>query len=219
MTFLTEVSDQSSTNKGIFSGLNNPVHDTAQTFRQLMTVIAEPGKIERLNMACDHPTALSKATSLILLTLLDMDTQLYLAPKYNLPEIRDFFTVQTGTKLVSKIEQAHFVLIDQNTDIDVYRELSIGNPEYPDQSATLIIQSEQTDALLTEVDTNKPPSIAIASGPGIQSSREILLPDLPNDFLIWRDQKNSNFPCGFDMIFTQQSDIFALPRTTKVENQ
>ena len=76
----------------------------------------------------------------------------------------------------------------------------IGTPEYPDRSATLIVESpdlSQSGATLT--------------GPGIEKTASLSLPDLQAF-----KSNHALFPLGLDFIFTSGNRLAALPRSTKV---
>jgi len=76
----------------------------------------------------------------------------------------------------------------------------IGTSEYPDRSATLIVECAKLAA-----------SGAILKGPGIKSETALSLPDIA------AFQSNSTlFPLGLDFILTCGNQLAALPRTTEV---
>ena len=78
---------------------------------------------------------------------------------------------------------------------------AIGLPDYPDRSATLIVEMPALH-----------PQGARLTGPGIATQTHLQLPDVAafqaNRLL---------FPLGLDFFFTAQDRVAGLPRTTKVE--
>jgi alpha-D-ribose 1-methylphosphonate 5-triphosphate synthase subunit PhnH len=75
-----------------------------------------------------------------------------------------------------------------------------GTPEFPDRSATLIIECEKLEQ-----------SGAFLRGPGIKETNRFSLPNLE------AFQRNSElFPLGVDFLFCAGSQVAGLPRTTKV---
>lgn len=204
----TEISSTQNARGMNIPGLTDPVHSSAEVFRVLVKVMSEPGVVEELEDVCGHPEQLLKAASATILTLADMDTSLYLAREIDHQVSRGFLTLHTGVKIVDSANQADFVIANQDTDILQYQDLPVGDPQYPDQSATLIIQ-------VANIHGSKK---VTASGPGIENTKEIHLPDLPDSFFAWRDMKNSLYPCGIDIIFASNTELMAIPRTTKLED-
>ena len=188
-------------------GLKDPVHSSVEIFRLLTNVMSKPGSVEKLPDICGHPENLSQATAAVLLSLADMDTSLYLARELDHPISRGFLTLHTGVKMLEAATNADFVLATQETDIAQYQDLPVGDPQYPDQSATLILQ-------VNEIQGSKKISL---SGPGIKDKKTIMFPDLTGNFFAWREMKNSRYPCGIDVIFASSSELMAIPRTTKLE--
>ncbi|WP_420548153.1 phosphonate C-P lyase system protein PhnH [Curvivirga sp.] len=189
-------------------GLQDPVHSSAEVFRVLAKVMSEPGTVEELTEICGHPDELLKAASAAILTLADMDTSLYLSSELDSPISRGFLTLHTGVKIVDSANQADFVIATQDTDISQYQDLPVGDPQYPDQSATLIIQ-------VSNIRGSKKVTL---NGPGIENIKQVQMPDLPDSFFSWRDMKNSLYPCGIDIIFASNTELMAIPRTTKLED-
>ena len=100
-----------------------------------------------------------------------------------------------------------FAVMSVASDLSAVDAMPVGSAEYPDRSATLILES---DALVA----GKGPSF---SGPGIKDRRRFDVA-LAAATLWSRVAANRTlFPRGLDWIFTSHSQIAALPRTTKVE--
>lgn len=170
--------------------------DAAYAFRAIMTAMARPGEIVEVGGVAP-PAPLSVATGVLLLTLCDPDTPLYFAPASDTPEVRQWITFHTGAPIVAAGE-ARFA-------VGRWAELSglafpIGTPEYPDRSATLIVESDTLE-----------PRGAILRGPGIEKTAELSLPESA------AFQSNAAlFPLGLDFFFTSGARLAGLPRTTKV---
>lgn len=177
-------------------GFTDPPHESAKAFRGIMRAMACPGTI------CDvagavPPNPLSVAAGTVLITLVDHDTGVNLAGPYNTPAVGDWIKFQTGARLVAPAD-AQFVM-GHWEDIDL-SNLSVGTAEYPDRSATVIVDMPVLEA-----------SGATLKGPGIQNVVRLNLPDLETF------QRNAAlFPLGLDFMFTCGSQIAALPRSTKV---
>ena len=170
--------------------------DAAHAFRRIMDVIARPGQIAQLTGAMP-PEPLSVAAGTLILTLCDPETSVFLAPRYDTQAVRDWITFHTGAPFVSE-ERARFAVGDWS-ELPLER-FSIGTSEYPDRSASLIVELpelSQTGATLR--------------GPGIKDQAGLSLPDIA------AFQDNALlFPLGLDFFFTCGDRIAGLPRTTKV---
>lgn len=81
-----------------------------------------------------------------------------------------------------------------------------GSQEYPDRSATLILQLESLDggAPLT------------FEGPGIKGRATIAPHGLPPDFARQWGDNRKRFPRGIDLMLTCGNSIICLPRTTRL---
>jgi alpha-D-ribose 1-methylphosphonate 5-triphosphate synthase subunit PhnH len=121
----------------------SPTHprDAAHAFRAAMNVMARPGRIERLAGA-RPPAPLSVAAGVLLLTLCDPETPLHLAGAHDTPEVRGWIAFHTGAPVVGRAQAAFAVgTWEALGPLEGYR---IGEAEYPDRSATLIVEMTGT---------------------------------------------------------------------------
>ncbi|SEL21179.1 phosphonate C-P lyase system protein PhnH [Pacificibacter marinus] len=170
--------------------------DASHAFRAVMTAMARPGEIFTISGA-QPPAPLSPASGAVLLTLCDPETPLYLAASHDTPKVRDWITFHTGAPFVAA-QNAMFA-IGAWDDLPL-SDFAIGTPEYPDRSATLIVERP------TLSNTG-----ATLRGPGIKNQAQLSLPKVQSF------QDNAQlFPLGLDFIFTSGDRLAALPRTTKV---
>lgn len=179
-------------------GFQNPSTDSAYAFRAALGAMARPGSIETLDLA-HGPAPLSPAAAGLLLTLCDGETPLWLAPDFDIPEMRAWIAFHTGAPLCNPNE-AQFAIgtWDHLMPLDTF---AIGTPEYPDRSTTLIVE-------LPKLTQNG----ARLTGPGIQTATHLSLPST-REF----QQNHLLFPCGMDFFFTAGTHLAALPRSTQVE--
>lgn len=181
--------------KGGFS--DAPVQ-AAHAFRAAMNAMARPGTREAIHGAVP-PSPLSIAAGTLILTLCDPDTPLHLAGACDCKEVRDWVAFHVGAPIVPA-EQAMFALGAWSALAPLTR-FAIGSPEYPDRSATLIVECETL--------SSDGPTL---SGPGIKDTAQMALPEIE------AFQMNALlFPLGLDFFFTAGAEVSALPRTTKVE--
>lgn len=178
-------------------GFADPAIASAAAFRQVMEAMARPGTIHRVTGATP-PTPLSPATGAVLLTLCDPDTPVHLAGALDCDAVRAWVAFHTGAPVVGP---SHCMFaVGAWDDISPLNAYQIGTPQYPDRSATLIVQAElleQTGAAL--------------SGPGIKNTHALSLPEIEAF-----QQNAGHFPLGLDFIFTNGDRVAALPRTTIV---
>jgi len=180
-------------------GFDNPPVQSARAFRAALNTLARPGRIEEL-AGGTAPAPVSAAAATLLLTLCDAETPLHLAGAHDTDEVRAWIAFHIGAPLVGR-GQAQFALgrWDALAPLDRF---AIGTPEYPDRSATLIVE---TDALIPEG-----PRL---TGPGIEAQAHLSLPE------VGAFQANrALFPLGCDFYFTAGDRVAGLPRTTHVED-
>ncbi|WP_133487491.1 phosphonate C-P lyase system protein PhnH [Aliiroseovarius marinus] len=178
-------------------GFKDVPTEAARQFRAIMNAIARPGRIEAVDGATP-PAPMSVAAGVMVLTLCDPDTGLYLAGDHDTADIRAWVQFHTGAPIVSA-EKADFAIGHWDA-LAPLNAFSIGTPEYPDRSTTLIVEM---DALSTQG--------AALTGPGIKDTARLSLPDTE------AFQRNALlFPLGLDFFFCAGTRLASLPRTTKV---
>jgi alpha-D-ribose 1-methylphosphonate 5-triphosphate synthase subunit PhnH len=170
----------------------------ARAFRAALEAMARPGRIEAVTGATP-PAPASVAAGVLILTLADGTTPVHLAPSHDLPALRDWITFHTGAPLVSA-ERAVFALGTWDALAPLGR-YSIGTPEYPDRSVTLIVELPRLA-----------PEGARLTGPGIRDHAALSLPEMAAFAA-----NNARFPLGFDTFLTCGDRLAGLPRSTRVE--
>jgi len=179
-------------------GFAAPAVDAAHAFRAVMRVMARPGTIEAVTGATP-PAPLSVAAGTVLLTLCDPETPVHLAGEADCAAVRDWITFHTGAPLVGR-DDAMFALGTWEA-LAPLGDYPVGTPEYPDRSATLIVEMARLEA-----------TGARLTGPGIKNTAALSLPEIA------AFQANARqFPLGLDFLFTCGDRIAALPRSTRVE--
>lgn len=178
-------------------GFADAPREAAFAFRAALQAMARPGRIEPLAGA-RPPAPVSQAAGALLLTLCDPETGVYLAGDHDRAEVREWITFHCAAPLVGP-ERADFALgtWEALQPVGAYR---IGTPEYPDRSATLIVEVPALS-----------PSGARLTGPGIETEAALSLPELA----AFRANA-ARFPLGFDCYFTCADRLAGLPRSTRV---
>lgn len=181
-------------------GFADAPRDAARAFRACLDVMARPGTIAEVSGAVP-PAPLSVGAGVILLTLCDPETPIYLAGSHDSPEIRQWISFHAGAPIVERRSDAVFAFGSWD-DLMPLADYPIGSAEYPDRSTTLVVEQAELNA-----------DGARLSGPGIKDHASLSLPETA------AFQANRHlFPQGLDFFFAAGARIAALPRSTKVES-
>jgi len=168
----------------IHAAFSDPPRESQQVFRAVMNAMARPGDVIGIDAGFAPPAPMNAAAAAVLLTLADFETTVW-ADTYS-PDAAQFLRFHTGARLIDDPTAATFALLTDPQAAPALETFAQGTPDYPDRSATLIIQVEMFAA------------------------------PLPADFLAqWRDN-HARFPQGVDMIFAGRGQIAALPRSTEI---
>jgi alpha-D-ribose 1-methylphosphonate 5-triphosphate synthase subunit PhnH len=168
-----------------------------------MTAMAQLGRIAAVDVGFAPPAPLNAAAAAVLLTLADFETKVWSDAGVDVSAAQ-FLRFHTGARLIDEPALADFAVISDARNapaLDVYPD---GTPDYPDRSATIIVQVEDfgADWRLT--------------GPGIAGETRFSAAPLPEEFVAqWRDN-HARFPQGVDIIFAGSGQIAALPRSTEI---
>lgn len=178
-------------------GFANAPVDAAFAFRAAIEAMSRPGVVQEVKGA-SAPAPMSQAAAVLAMTLCDPDTPVWLAPSLDNDAIQGWFRFHTGAPLVGRGE-AMFAF-GQWEEMLPLPDFRIGTPEYPDRSATLIVEVAEIGSAHT------------LTGPGIRETAALTVPDLRAVQL-----NAALFPLGLDFFLCAGDRLAALPRTTKVE--
>lgn len=184
--------------KGGFADL--PVQ-SATAFRSVLQAMARPGTIHQLAGAAPPPP-LSVAAGVVLLTLCDPETPLFVGASVDTPDLRSWISFHTGAPFSAAGDAV--IAIGSWQDFTPLSAFPVGSAEYPDRSTTLI----------TEVGSlgREGSNACRLTGPGIQDFSTLCLPDPA-----LMQANAALFPLGLDFILTSESSVAALPRSTRIE--
>ena len=194
-------------------GFSDPVHHSQRTFRAVLEAMSRPGRVLALPALPPAPAPLPPAVAALLLTLADMDTPLWLDPLVDGPTVRAWLRFHCGCPLATRPEHATFGVLSTVgvRELPPLHAFSRGSPEYPDRSATLIIE---VDALIQGQGLR-------LTGPGVNPDEEPARLDISGmDPLLVRTLSDENrclFPLGLDLMLTDGHGVACLPRTVRVE--
>ena len=188
-------------------GFDSPVDDSQQVFRGVLEALSRPGSLQQLVVPVEFPGEVSGATAAVLLALTDYSTPIWFDDRFVARGLPEYLKFHTGAPVAELRSAAVFGVVDPTADGSALDGFALGTAEYPDRSATLILE-------VPDFGTGQP---AVLEGPGIDGTTRFAAPVLSP--VIWTAlQANSClFPLGLDIIFTAGDQIAAIPRSTKIE--
>ncbi|TBX97265.1 phosphonate C-P lyase system protein PhnH [Rhizobium laguerreae] len=190
----------------ISAPFENPIHETQQTFRALLSATSRPGTVVRLPLPDAAPSPFTRSLCSIALTLFDDTTPIWLDDALASDDVLQYLRFHTAAAIVAERSDAAFGIMADARDLSDFSAFSVGDATYPDRSATLIVQ---LPSLTGGAEVN-------LSGPGIEHTTPASPTGLSDGFWHWWNENANRYPCGIDMIFTDGIAVMGLPRTTKV---
>lgn len=185
--------------------MDNKVIDSQRIFRKILDGLSRPGKIVALDTAFDYRTNLLNETMAVLLTLLDSEVTFHLVG--NDAHATAEIEIRTLARTAPIAEADYIIVPSLFNAAEAFEKAKIGTLLDPNQSATIIIETQQlsNDTAYT------------LTGPGIKDSRTVTIPSA-NQWLAARNEAVNEFPLGVDCFFIDQAgSCLGLPRTTKIE--
>lgn len=179
-------------------GFADPSVESARAFRAILEALARPGTLWPVAGAAP-PAPLSVAAGVAILTLTDTTTPLHLAGSADCPAVRDWVAFHTGAPPAAA--EAAVFAVGRWDDLRPVDRFPIGRPDYPDRSATLIVELDRLE-----------PRGAVLSGPGIRDTAQLSLPEVAAFA-----SNRALFPLGFDCLLCCGDRLAGLPRSTRVE--
>nr|WP_321457642.1 phosphonate C-P lyase system protein PhnH [uncultured Cohaesibacter sp.] len=188
-------------------GLTDPVFQSQSIFRTIMNAMARPGLIMPLVCDAQPVRPMLPLTAGVLATLADADTPIWLDGDFAKSEhLSDWLTFHVGAPFAAEPASAAFAVIAGGKDMPSLDQFAQGLQEYPDRSATLIIQ---VDHLSNKAEWE-------LFGPGIKGHHHLSVSSLSPLFLTQWQANHELFPRGVDVIFVAPEAITCLPRTTTI---
>jgi alpha-D-ribose 1-methylphosphonate 5-triphosphate synthase subunit PhnH len=182
-------------------GFADPVAQAQSTFRAVLDAMARPGTLHQAGATLTPPAPLAPATAAVLLTLVDHDTTLHIAP--DCADASAWLTFHCGTAPSASPASA-FALARTLPNLAT---LNTGTDEAPESATTLVLQ---VAALGTG------PAFTL-SGPGLKSPAAFRAEGLPPDFAARWAENHALFPRGIDLILCAGTTLAAIPRSITVQ--
>ena len=165
-------------------------------FRQLLHCFSFPGEIVSLKEHLGGDSILVAILSTIL------DKSVSWNDDDNLVSQSDRMLLQSP---LNNTENAQYVVRNgMKYPVDNF-EINLGDLCNPERGATLILLGKYI---------SKGDIQLHLTGPGIPNSKNIFLEGFDTHWFTLRNQWNSNFPLGVDLILVDAEQVLALPRTT-----
>lgn len=190
-------------------GFDDPALGSQAVFRQALQALSLPGRPVALSAAAQLPAQGHGAAALLLLALLDSDCTLWLSPALHGSDAQAWLRFHTGCRCVADPAQARFLWLaagDQWPALDV---LDAGSDEYPDQSATCVIEVD-------DLHDDGADGAWMLEGPGIRDRLPLQVRGLPDDFLTQWAANHQAFPRGVDVFLATPARVAGLPRSTRL---
>jgi alpha-D-ribose 1-methylphosphonate 5-triphosphate synthase subunit PhnH len=186
---------------------DDPALASQAVFRTVMEALARPGAPRPLASRLAAPPPLTATAAAVALTLLDYETPFWLDQGLAAaPEVASWIKFHTGAPLTADSALAAFGFVSDPAGMPGFDAFSFGSIEYPDRSATLVLQVERFD---------RGEKLALC-GPGIAGTRNFSAAPLPLDFRSRLIANRALFPRGVDLILVSPDAVAALPRSIRV---
>jgi alpha-D-ribose 1-methylphosphonate 5-triphosphate synthase subunit PhnH len=186
------------------------VFDAQRHFRVLLDAMARPGEIAVLDgVDINPPGSLHPAGALIGLALFDRDVEFHVDGSRR--EAEEYLALNTAAR-PGDAAQADFLFLEGNRPGPALEAARVGDPRYPEEGATAIIQVEKISSL------SLPGGWKMAlSGPGVDGETTVFIAGLDPAVLEELAEKNAEFPTGVDAMLTApDGTLLCLPRTTRI---
>ncbi|MHB1404498.1 MAG: phosphonate C-P lyase system protein PhnH [Desulfitobacteriaceae bacterium] len=190
------------------------VHDIQAAFRKIVDAMSRPGQINSIKEQADKLDLESGCfNSTLVLALMLLDTE----QTFHVVAARPSATTGLITRLTyakaAGTERADYIFVLNDAkpeDIEkAFRAAYPGNLMNPHKSALIIIEADAVSN-----DRN-----LILTGPGIEKESYVKV-KTTDHWVELRADKNSEYPLGVDLIFTDtDANILCIPRTTQVRKQ
>lgn len=190
-------------------GFDNPTLGSQAVFRLALQAMSMPGLEIELPPVAQLPGRGHGAAAMLLLALLDSDCTLWLSESLAGSETEAWLRFHTGCRCVPDPIGARFLWLAAGDDWPTLAEMEAGSDEYPDQSATCVME-------VLNLDGTKGEHWAL-TGPGIPGERTLCAAGLPADFAEQWAANHTAFPRGVDVFLSAETRLVGLPRSTRLQ--
>lgn len=191
----------------ITPGFADPVIEGQATFHAVMHALARPGERRTIAGVAGAPGALGPTLGAIALTLLDFETNVFLGlDEPARTDVARWLKFHTGTRVTDAMDTAAFAILATGETLPPFEAFCQGSDTYPDRSTTLLIP-------VAGFETGRR---FMLKGPGIETTREIVVDGIVADLAERLTANRELFPRGVDLVLVAPGEVIGLPRTTRV---
>jgi alpha-D-ribose 1-methylphosphonate 5-triphosphate synthase subunit PhnH len=189
----------------IQAGFEHQAYGSQSVFRVALDSLSHPGRVFTVPIETELPRAGYPTSAALLLALLDSDTCVWVSPLLAQSDAAQWLRFHTGCQVVADPSAAQFLWIEQSDAMPPINTLALGSDEYPEQSATCVIEVQTFDTQEQGL---------LLQGPGIPEKRFLGITGLPDYFALQWVQNHALFPRGIDVLLTTKTQVVGLPRST-----
>ena len=191
-------------------------YSTAQSqgvFRCALDALARPGTPTAIPTAslASPPTGTSAAAASMLLALLDQDCALWLSPTLANGPAAAWLRFHTGCQIEQDCSKADFVWAASIAELPPLHQLKQGSAEYPDQSATCVV-----DVTAWRAAAVSDPAAVSLRGPGVRDALTLAVDGLDANFVQQHHAMQEHAPCGVDMFCCADDVLLGFPRSVRL---
>lgn len=194
----------------VMEGFTHDAYGSQAVFKTSLNALSYPGRPMKMPFNCALPAQGQGAAAALLLGLLDSNTTLWMSPNLFDSDAAPWLRFHTGCKVSKDVHTAQFIWVAFGDPIPQLSTLTLGNDEYPDQSATCILETQGF---------NEHSEGWVIQGPGIDGERQLTVLGLPETFEGQWAINHAIFPRGVDVFFTDATHIVGLPRSTRISRK
>ena len=198
----------------VVAGFNDQVVDSQRIFRNALQALSHPGQVVEVIPNAAIPDQAQPSASVLLLSLLDADSHLWVSPSIAKSDAVHWLVFHTNCMLVDNLALADFAWIHSIDEMPALASFNQGTDEYPELSTTCLLNIASFE---NEVNAVQPITL---EGPGILGTSQLCLKlvvssQIENLLSQWHTN-NQQFPKGIDVFLCGTNQIVGLPRTTKL---
>lgn len=196
----------------------DPAIGSQTVFRSALQALSYPGRLQTVADVGDWPKSAQRLSSLLMLALVDSDCAVWISPSLQVSDAAHWLRFHTGCQWVDDLADARFIWVAQqdlaNGAMPALDDLSRGTDEYPDESATCVIEVAGLHSLPAAAGNGWQ-----LTGPGISGAVQLHVEGAPDDFADQWGRNHAVFPRGVDAFLTARDAFIGLPRTTRIEQK
>lgn len=188
------------------AGFADKVLSAQSTFRSVMDAMARPGSVQRIRPASGAPAPMMRGTAAIALTLFDHDTPVWLdSAMSETADVAKWLKFHTSAPVIADMSACSFAVVGDVQTLPSLDRFALGSNEYPDRSATLILQvGSLTSGPAWQL-----------TGPGIEGVA-VLQATIRQNLFERLAVNAALFPRGIDVVLVHDDTAVAIPRTTRL---